>query len=47
MLSALITTRHSYPAVLLAEQLEHQRSVPLDPLVLERAPLKSPNAHNG
>src|SRR5208283_3732888 len=42
MLSALIITRHSYPAVLLAEQLEHQRSVPLDPLVLKRAPLKSP-----
>jgi hypothetical protein len=31
----------------LAGQLEHQRSVPLNPLVLEGAPLKSPDAHDG
>ena len=42
MLSALIRAVHSYPAVLLAEQPEHQRYVPLGPLVLERAPLKLP-----
>src|SRR5512139_3445799 len=42
MLSALITTRHSYPAVPLAGQLAHHLSVLLDPLVLEKAPLKSP-----
>ena len=47
MLSALILTRHSYPAVPLAGQLVHQWSVPLDPLVLERALLKSPDAHDG
>ena len=47
MLSALIPTRHGYPAMPLAEQLAHQRSVPLDPLVLERDPLKSPDAHDG
>ena len=33
MLSALIGSRLSYPAVLLAEQLVHQRSVPSGPLV--------------
>jgi hypothetical protein len=42
MLSALIRTRRSYPAMLLAEQLAHQRSVPPGPLVLGRALLKSP-----
>src|SRR3972149_711300 len=42
MLSALIRTKLGYPAMLLAEQLAHQRSVPPNPLVLERAPLKSP-----
>ena len=31
-----------YPAMLQAEQLAHQRFVPLNPLVLERKPLKSP-----
>ena len=41
MLSALITTERSYPAVLLAEQPVHQRSVPSGPLVLGRTPLKS------
>ena len=34
MLSAVITTRRSQPAMLLAEQLAHQRSVRLGPLVL-------------
>ena len=33
MLSALIPTEHSYPAVLLAEQPVHQRFVPPGPLV--------------
>src|SRR3990170_3842815 len=42
MLSALIPARLGYPAMPLARQLAHQRSVPLGPLVLERAPLKSP-----
>ncbi len=39
MLSALITSRHSYPAMPLAGQLVHQRSVRLGPLVLEPGPL--------
>src|SRR4030042_5640574 len=42
MLSALIPSRHSSLALLLAEQLAPQRSVPPNPLVLRRAPLKSP-----
>ncbi len=42
MLSALIASRHGYPAMLLAEQPVHQRSVLPGPLVLGRAPLKSP-----
>jgi hypothetical protein len=42
MLSALIPSRLGYPALPLAEQLAHQRSVPPGPLVLRRAPLKSP-----
>src|SRR5438270_4339859 len=42
MLSALIPSGHSYPAVLLAEQPVHQRSVQPGPLVLRSAPLKSP-----
>jgi len=42
MLSALIASRHSYPAVLLAEQPVHQRSVLPGPLVLGKALLKSP-----
>ena len=41
MLSALIPSRHSYPAMLLAEQLVHQRSVQIGPLVLESDPRKS------
>ena len=42
MLSAFIPSRLSYPAVLLAEQLVHQRSVHPGPLVLRTAPLKYP-----
>ena len=42
MLSALIRSRHGYPAVLLAEQLVHRRSVHPGPLVLGTAPLKFP-----
>ena len=37
MLSVLILTEHSYPAVHLAAQLVHQRFVQLGPLVLESA----------
>ncbi len=42
MLSAVICSELSYPAMLLAEQLEHQRFVQLGPLVLESDPLKFP-----
>ena len=42
MLSALILSIHSYPAVLLAEQLAHQRYVIPGPLVLRNALLKFP-----
>src|SRR5450755_4869992 len=42
MLSALIPSEHSYPAVLLAKQPVHQRSVQPGPLVLRSALLKSP-----
>src|SRR5258706_14297575 len=42
MLSALIPTEHSYPAVPLAGQLAHQRFVHSGPLVLGAAPLKYP-----
>jgi len=42
MLSALIASGHSYPAMLLAEQPEHQRPVHPGPLVLGAAPLKFP-----
>ena len=42
MLSAVIHSEHSYPAVLLAEQLGHQRFVQPGPLVLGSAPLKFP-----
>src|SRR4028118_1716277 len=41
MLSALIPTERGYPAVPRARQQEHQRSVPPNPLVLRRNPLKS------
>src|ERR671925_369788 len=42
MLSAVIPSERSQPAVLLAEQLAHQRCVRPGPLVLGTAPLKSP-----
>ena len=42
MLSALIPSIRSYPAVPLAGQLVHQRYVHPGPLVLRTAPLKSP-----
>src|SRR6202451_3165401 len=41
MLSAVIPSERSQPAVLLAEQLAHQRFVRPGPLVLGTAPLKS------
>ena len=40
MLSALILSEHSYPAMLLMKQLVHQRFVHFGPLVLESDPLK-------
>ena len=40
MLSALILYRLSYPAMLLAEQLVHQRSTLYGPLVLIKNPLR-------
>src|SRR6266702_4231361 len=42
MPSAFIRAVHSYPALLRAEQLEHQRYVPRNPLVLGRKLRKSP-----
>ncbi len=42
MLSAVILSRLSYPAVPLAGQLVHQRSVLLNPLVLKKHLLKIP-----
>ena len=42
MPSAFIQSEHSYPAVLLAEQLVHQRFVHPGPLVLRTAPFKLP-----
>ena len=42
MLSALILSEHSYPALLLTQQLEHQRFVRPGPLVLRSEPLNSP-----
>ena len=42
MLSALIPSIHSYPAMQLAPQQVHQRYVQNGPLVLVSAPLKSP-----
>ena len=41
MLSVVIDSVHGYPAMPLAEQLEHQRYVHPGPLVLRTAPLKS------
>src|ERR1041384_4558656 len=40
MLSALIPSAHSYPAMLLAEQLVHQRCVHPAPLALRTHPLE-------
>lgn len=42
MLSTLILSKHSYPAMPLAEQLVHHRFVHSGPLVLRTAPLKYP-----
>src|SRR4028119_879106 len=42
MLSAVIPSEHSYPAMRLAPQQVHQRFVHPGPLVLGAAPLKSP-----
>src|SRR5690348_11716454 len=42
MLSALLTTRRSYPAMPLARQLVHQRSVRPGPLVLGAALVNRP-----
>jgi hypothetical protein len=42
MLSALISSEHSYSAMHLATQLIHQRFVQPGPLVLRSAPLKFP-----
>ena len=42
MLSALILSEHSCPAMPLTRQPEHQRFVTLGPLVLESEPLNSP-----
>ena len=42
MLSAVILTEHSYPAMPLARQLEHQWFVHPGPLVLGTTPLNSP-----
>ena len=42
MLSALISSEPSYPAMHLTVQLEHQRFVKLGPLVLKFEPLTSP-----
>ena len=42
MLSAFILSVHSYPAVCLAAQLEHQGYVQLNPLVLELFFRKNP-----
>src|SRR5438309_3155274 len=42
MLSTLILSEHSYPAMLLAEQPAHHWFVHFGPLVLEATPLKIP-----
>ena len=47
MLSALIRAACSYPAMLLVEQLVHQRCVHPGPLVLGATLLKFPNVHTG
>ena len=47
MLSALIYSAHSYPTMLLVEQLVHQRCVHPGPLVLGADPCKFPDVHSG
>ena len=47
MLSALIYSTHSYPAMPLVEQLVHQRCVQSGPLVLGSNLLKFPCVHSG
>ena len=47
MLSALICSAHSYPTMLLVEQLVHQRCVHSGPLVLGADPLKFLSVHSG
>src|SRR5699024_590484 len=47
MLSALIHPTHSYPAMLLEQQLVHQRRVHPGPLVLRIALLKFPTPATG
>src|SRR5450755_2000233 len=42
MLSALIPSRHSYPALGVAPHLAHQLSSHLGPLVLKMTPLNNP-----
>src|SRR5437868_15451743 len=42
MLSALISSEHSYPALPLTRQPEHQRFVIPGPLVVRNEPFKSP-----
>src|SRR3712207_8932714 len=42
MLSAVLPSRHGYPALPLARQPVHQRSVRPGPLVLRTAPLNPP-----
>jgi hypothetical protein len=42
MLSAFLSSAHSYPAMLLAEQLVHQRCVHPGPLVLGTSSIKLP-----
>ena len=42
MLAAIIPSEPSYPTLLLAEQLAHQRFVLFGPLVLKKTPLKYP-----
>ena len=47
MLSALIYAAHSYSAMLLVEQLIHQRCVHSGPLVLGANSLNFPDVHSG
>ena len=47
MLSAVIATRHRYPALPLAGQPGHERSLRPGPLVLETDIPQLSNAHDG